>query len=120
MGDLDPAPHRASAPAPLASAVPTAAVLLQRVDHAAQELRSSVLGDLQHYDAEHGTDLCHTLDVFLSAGGQWSKAAAQLGIHVNTLRYRLSRVEDCTGREIASTADRADFYIALRVRDTEP
>jgi DNA-binding PucR family transcriptional regulator len=50
----------------------------------------------------------------------WSVAAAKLGIHVNTLRYRLARIEKHTGRDLDSMADRADFYLALRSRAIAP
>jgi sugar diacid utilization regulator len=35
---------------------------------------------------------------------------------VNTLRHRLDRVEQLTGRDLASMEDRVDLYIALRSR----
>lgn len=117
VSELDLVRRPTSYPPRRDSAVPAAALILRRVDGAAEELRATVLGGLQRYDEQHGTDLRHTLDVFLTTGGQWTVTAAELGIHVNTLRYRLARVEKCTGRDMASTADRADLYIALRVLD---
>jgi len=36
---------------------------------------------------------------------------------LESLRYRLSRIEKCTGRDLSSMADRADFYVALRADD---
>lgn len=82
-----------------------------------ETLRSVMLDPLEAYDRRHGSELVRTLDVFLSTGGQWAVSATMLGIHVNTLRYRLSRVEKCTGRDPASMAARVDFYLALRARD---
>jgi PucR family transcriptional regulator, purine catabolism regulatory protein len=37
-------------------------------------------------------------------------------VHVNTLRHRLDRVEQLTGRDLGSMEDRVDLYIALRSR----
>lgn len=82
-----------------------------------ETLRSVMLDPLEAYDRRHGSELVRTLDVFLSTGGQWAVSATMLGIHVNTLRYRLSRVEKCTGRDPASMAARVDFYLALRARE---
>lgn len=76
-------------------------------------LHEGVLAPIVTYDRTHGTDLVHTLDVFLSTCGQWSLSAARLGIHVNTLRYRLARIEELTRRSVTSMADRVDFYLAL-------
>ena len=35
-------------------------------------------------------------------------------VHVNTVRYRISRVEALTGRDLSALADRVDFFLALR------
>lgn len=75
----------------------------------------AVLGRLLAADAERGSDLLHTLTVFLDHGGRWQETADELHVHINTLRHRLKRVEELTGRSLASTADRVDLFLALRV-----
>jgi sugar diacid utilization regulator len=75
---------------------------------------SALLGALVERDRRHGTQLVHTLDVYLSAGANWQRAADRLHVHVNTLRYRISQVEKITGRDLSSTDDRVSLYIALR------
>ncbi len=95
---------------------PLSAILL-RIDYAARtSLHAAVLAPLLAYDKEHGSELVHSLDVFLSSNGQWTASAAALNVHVNTLRYRLGRIEEITGRSFGSMADRVDFYVALRSR----
>ena len=79
--------------------------------------RDSLLGPLEEYDARHGTALLATLKEFLSSGGRWQETARRLHIHVNTLRHRLARCEELTGRSLSSIDDRVDFYIALRTRE---
>jgi sugar diacid utilization regulator len=96
---------------------PLSTLLLMGNEEARAALYSTLLEPLVAYDTEHGSELLRTLDVFLSTCGQWSSSAAELGVHVNTLRYRLSRIEKCTGRDLSSMADRADFYVALRADD---
>ena len=68
------------------------------------------------YDRAHDADLVHTLDTFLACSGSWTRCAAQLHVHVNTLRYRISRIEQLTGRDLTRFPDRVDFYLALRLR----
>ena len=93
---------------------PLSAILLRGDDDARATLHAAVLAPLVTYDREHGSELVRTLDLFLSSNGQWAGSAALLDIHVNTLRYRLSRIEELTGRNLGSMADRVDFYVALR------
>lgn len=100
--------------------VPLSASLLLEHQGAVSTLHATLLLPLEAYDSEHATDLVPTLDAFLSACGHWSVAANKLGIHVNTLRYRLARIEKHTGRDLDSMADRADFYLALRTRAIAP
>jgi purine catabolism regulator len=75
---------------------------------------SALLGVLIDHDRGHRTQLVHSLDVYLSAGANWQRAANRLHIHVNTLRYRVSQIERLTGRDLSSMDDRVSFYIALR------
>jgi purine catabolism regulator len=75
----------------------------------------AVLGELIAADAGRGTDLLHSLAVFLDHGGRWQETADELHVHINTLRHRLKRVEELTGRSLASTADRVDLFLALRL-----
>lgn len=76
--------------------------------------RDSLLGPLEAYDAAHGTSLLETLGEFLASGGRWQDTARRLHIHVNTLRHRLARCEELTGRSLSSMDDRVDLYLALR------
>lgn len=80
----------------------------------------SLLGPIEEYDAQRGTELLPTLEAFLASGGKWGATAQELHIHVNTLRHRLARCEELTGRDLSSMDDRVDFYIALRARSTGP
>jgi DNA-binding PucR family transcriptional regulator len=55
-----------------------------------------------------------TLGVFLDCAGSWNACAEQLHVHVNTVRYRIRRIEELTGRNLTTMADRVDFFLALR------
>jgi DNA-binding PucR family transcriptional regulator len=102
------------------SRMPLGASLLLQHQQAVSTLHAALLLPLETYDSQNETDLVATLDAFLTACGHWSVAANKLGIHVNTLRYRLARIEKHTGRDLDSMADRADFYLALRTRAIAP
>jgi hypothetical protein len=77
--------------------------------------RASLLGPLLAYDREHGTELVRTLRVFLDCSGSWTKAAEAMFVHVNSLRYRIGRVQDLTGRDLSTLADQAALLLALRL-----
>jgi hypothetical protein len=79
--------------------------------------RASLLSPLLDYDAGHGTELVRTLRVFLDCSGSWTKAAETMFVHVNSLRYRMRRVEELTGRDLGSLADQAALLLALRLAD---
>jgi DNA-binding PucR family transcriptional regulator len=80
-----------------------------------QIFHDRLLGPLLAYDIERKAELVPTLRAFLDASGSWEKCATQLHIHVNTLRHRLKRVEQITGRDVNRFDDRVDLYLALRM-----
>ncbi|GAB2763595.1 helix-turn-helix domain-containing protein [Salinifilum aidingensis] len=80
--------------------------------------RARLLGQLHDYDAAHHSELVRTLDEFLACSGSWARCAQRLHVHVNTLRYRLRRIEQLTGRDLGAFATRVDFYLALRLERT--
>ncbi|MFD1812703.1 PucR family transcriptional regulator [Rhodococcus gannanensis] len=99
-------------PAPLAATLlasePTLVTVLQR----------ALLQPVIDYDTQKGSQYLHTLRTFLALDGHWGSAASELGIHINTLRYRLGRIERLTGRGVHATADRTDFYLALTLYES--
>ncbi|MEV6036920.1 helix-turn-helix domain-containing protein [Nonomuraea sp. NPDC052116] len=77
-----------------------------------------LLSPLLDYDRRHQSELVRTLGIFLDCAGSWNACAERLHVHVNTVRYRIRRIEELTGRNLATMADRVDFFLALR--DTGP
>jgi len=71
-----------------------------------------LLGPLAEYDARHNAELLATLRLFLACDGSWSACASRMYVHVNTVRYRISRVEALTGRDLSALADRVVFVAA--------
>ncbi|MGS2591220.1 PucR family transcriptional regulator ligand-binding domain-containing protein [Streptomyces hebeiensis] len=75
-----------------------------------------LLDPLRDYDRRHRAELIPTLEAFLDCDGSWTRCAARLHLHVNTLRYRVGRIEQLTGRELSRLEDKLDFFLALRMR----
>ena len=92
--------------------------------HGAVALGREVLGPLAAQGPGDAADsapdrevLCETLAALFVSDGQRGPAAAALGIHRNTLRDRVARIERLTGRSLASAADRAELWFALRTEE---
>jgi purine catabolism regulator len=78
---------------------------------------NSVLLTLDEYDGAHATELVPSLRAFLEKNARWESAAKDLFVHRHTLRYRMRKVEELTGRSLSSARDRMEFFLALRARD---
>jgi purine catabolism regulator len=87
-------------------------------DEALRLYCDSVLGALEDGGTgEYGDELLRSLEVFIEQNGQWERAARELFCHRHTLRYRIRRIEELTGRDLSSARDRIEFWLALRGRD---
>ena len=78
-----------------------------------RSLRDRLLGPLREYDDRHNAELMTTLTAFLACDGSWSTCASRMYVHVNTVRYRIGRIEAITGRDLSALADQVDFFLAL-------
>ncbi|WP_020499902.1 PucR family transcriptional regulator [Sciscionella marina] len=76
---------------------------------------SGALAVLREYDERHGASLVPTLAAWLDAFGDVGAAAAALHVHPNTFRYRLRRLTEIGGIDLADPADRFAAMLALRV-----
>lgn len=76
-----------------------------------------VLSPIIEYDRRHDADLIQTLRAFLDGDGAWQETARALHLHPNTLRYRMARIRELTGRDVAKLADRVDLFLALSCLD---
>jgi PucR family transcriptional regulator, purine catabolism regulatory protein len=86
-------------------------------DDALASYCQSVLGPVEADEGEYGDELLRSLDVFIEQNGHWEKAAQALYCHRHTLRYRIKRVEQLTGRDFTHARDRIEFWLALRGRE---
>ncbi len=71
------------------------------------------IGLLADYDTAHGTELVHNLKVLLEVNGNYNHAAELLFVHRNTLKYRLQKIEEITGRSLANSQDRTNLQMGI-------
>ena len=77
----------------------------------------SILGPIENGEGHYGGELMRSLEAFIEENGQWERAARRLYCHRHTLRYRIRKVEELTGRDLSSARDRIEFWLALRGRE---
>jgi PucR family transcriptional regulator, purine catabolism regulatory protein len=86
-------------------------------DEALKLFCDSILGPIEASEGHYGGELMRSLEAFIEENGQWERAARRLYCHRHTLRYRIRRVEELTGRNLGSARDRIEFWLALRGRE---
>jgi purine catabolism regulator len=77
------------------------------------QLVDRVLGEAIRYDRDHGSDLVDSVRTWMERDRQTDAAARGLGIHPNTLTYRLRRFGEITGRDLTRTEEFAEVWLAL-------
>ncbi|MER6013669.1 PucR family transcriptional regulator [Streptomyces bluensis] len=83
-------------------------------DDAVRAFADGLLRPLREHDATGRGDLVASLRAWLSKHGQWDAAAADLGVHRHTLRYRMRRVEEILGRSLDDPDVRMELWLALK------
>jgi purine catabolism regulator len=74
-----------------------------------------VLGSLLEYDQRHNADFVRTLAAFLEHNGNLQATARQLNLHVNSVAYRMQRVEAIAGLDLEQSEDRLLAQVALKI-----
>ncbi|MBQ0996208.1 PucR family transcriptional regulator [Streptomyces sp. RK62] len=94
-------------------------VLPLLADDAVRAFADGLLRALHEHDATGRGDLVASLRAWLSRHGQWDAAAADLGVHRHTLRYRMRRVEEILGRSLDDADVRMELWLALKATSAE-
>ncbi|WP_166802330.1 helix-turn-helix domain-containing protein [Microvirga pakistanensis] len=79
------------------------------------EFMNDAIGLMVRHDAEHGTAYVETLKSYLDNGCRSQQCADALGLHVTTLRYRLTRMTELFGLDIDSPERRFSLELAIRL-----
>ncbi|MGG7464569.1 PucR family transcriptional regulator [Plantibacter sp. YIM 135347] len=94
-------------------ALPTVSYVFDRLEPAAADQLATVLDGLRDGDGRHG-ELTETLRRYLVEDGSWGVTAERLGIHRQTLRTRMERIEELTGLSMGDPDDRTAAWLGLR------
>ena len=76
--------------------------------------RQRVLGSVLDHDRRTHGELHRDPAEWLACSGSWARTAESLHLHVNTVRYRIEKVQELTGRDLSRLEDRVDVFLALR------
>jgi purine catabolism regulator len=74
-----------------------------------------VLGALMEYDQRHNADFLRTLAVFLGNNGNLQATARELNLHVNSVTYRVQRIQAIAGLDLERSEDRLLAQVALKI-----
>lgn len=77
---------------------------------------ATTLGPLADGEPASHHRLLETLEVFLAHNCSWARTAEALHLHVNTVHYRIERVQDLTGRDLSRLDHKLDLRAALLCR----
>jgi PucR family transcriptional regulator, purine catabolism regulatory protein len=97
-----------------AASVPEELDWLPRDPVAVDALIRRVLGVLLDYDRAHDGQLVPTLRTWFESGQRPSLVARRLCVHPHTLSYRLTRIQELTGRDLRNPDTAAEIWLALR------
>ncbi|MBN2222026.1 MAG: PucR family transcriptional regulator ligand-binding domain-containing protein [Vallitaleaceae bacterium] len=89
------------------------------LNHSPSELRSlyqQVLSGLINSDQSISLDLENTLEMYILENASLNKTAEQLYIHVNTLRYRIKKIEQLLSCNLKSANTLFSLHLALRIK----
>ncbi|UGT57059.1 PucR family transcriptional regulator [Nocardia asteroides] len=88
--------------------------LLVTVPEASRRATAQILGPVLRLPAPERDDLITALDAWYRYRGSTAAAADALHCHRNTVRYRLRKIRDLTGRDTADPVHSAELHLALQ------
>ena len=91
--------------------------LSQESPETLQGFKETTVGPVILYDEKHGTQLLKTLKAYMECNGNISEVAELLHVHKQSVRYRLRRITELTGLDVAKFQDAAQLYLALRATE---
>jgi len=86
-------------------------------DDALRLYSEGLLEPISEGEGEYGGELLRSLEAYIENNGNWERAARSLYCHRHTLRYRIRKIEEMTGRDLNRATDRIELWLALRARE---
>lgn len=99
---------------PLAEYGEDTPLFLPRTVAEGEAVVAAILGPVIAYDQANGTDLLASLEAYFAAGRSWQQGAVELGIHKQTLVYRMRRIEELTKHRLSDVWEQTELYLAVR------
>ena len=72
---------------------------------------------LVDYDREHDSELVHTLSLYFKCNGNLKRLAEELGVHYNTVAYRIQRIKELAGVSFDNSDQLLNLQIALKIHE---
>ena len=95
-------------------------LLLQVGDmHQLWQFARDVLGPLIDYGAGHKVDLVGTLSVYLNQHESLKQTARVLRVHVNTVAYRIQRIEQLASLDLTNPDHRLSAHVATKIVESQ-
>lgn len=82
-----------------------------------EEFIQDTLGAILEYDEENRTDFLDTLKVYLWSNRSFLHASEKLHMHKNTVKYRVQRIEELTGKDFEDPTARLEFMNAILCKE---
>ncbi len=77
---------------------------------------ADALRPLVELDETSKSELLPTLEAFLQNFGNYAQTAAQIHMHINSVRYRIQNIETLLGVDFKDTGTFLDFYLAFYIK----
>jgi purine catabolism regulator len=81
--------------------------------------QQDIIGKLVEYDQRHGTNLFTTLETYFCCNENQADTARRLFVHVNSLNYRLQRIEEILEVDLHNAETRVLLYLAIVLHKSE-
>lgn len=81
-----------------------------------ERLAEDILRPILEHDESQGSELFHTLAVYFRQHGRMRATAGALFVHEHTLRYRLNRIEQLTGKNLKNMRESFELWLAVEAR----
>lgn len=73
------------------------------------------INHLSAYDRENNANLLHTLEVFLGTNSNATQTSKELFVHYKTVLYRLEKIKEVGGIDLANNKDRLEAELGLKI-----
>ncbi len=71
---------------------------------------------LYEYDRKKSAELVKTLEEYYKCAGNIKQVSKSMYTHYNTIRHRINRIEEITGKSLEHFEDSLEFKLGLKVK----